>query len=135
MAGNGLSRISTTSKLMFSDLGRHALANIENATNLTAYRNVSNEYKKFQQLPQQTIGRNNMTKGIIEQPFTGFEHTYLKGNSYLRLDQLVETIHEEVLTSLLSNYLLAIFCTKDTLKAVIILNNQFKEKIQLQQLC
>ena len=40
------SRISTTSKLMFGDLGRHAPVNTKNATNVTAYQNISNEYKK-----------------------------------------------------------------------------------------
>ena len=81
------------------DLGRHAPVNTENATNLTVYQNASNEYKKLQQLPQQTICKNNMTQGIIAQHFHGFKHTYLKGNRYVRLDQLVETIHKEVLTT------------------------------------
>ena len=103
-----LSRISTTSKLMLGDLGRHAPVNTKNITNLTAYQNISNEYKKLQQLPQQTICKNNMTQGIIEQHFHGFKHTYLKGNRYVRLDQLVETIHKEVLTTqqLFADYVL-----------------------------
>ena len=92
---------------MSDDLGRHAPVNTKNATNRTAYQNVSNEYKKLQQLPQQTICKNNMTQGIIEH-FYGFKHTYLKSNRYLRLDQLVETIHNEVLTTqqLFADYVL-----------------------------
>ena len=49
-----------------------------------------------------------MTQGIIEQHFQGFKHIYLKGNRYARLNQLVETIHKEVLTTqqLFAHYVL-----------------------------
>ena len=57
---------------------------------------------------QQTICKNSITQGIIEQHFHGFKHTYLKGNRYVRMDQLVEAIHKEVLTTqqLFADYIL-----------------------------
>ena len=83
---------------MLGYCGRHASINTENTTNLRACQNVLNEYKKLQQLPQQTICKNNMTQEKFEQHFHDFKHTYFKAQLLCAFGSLtVEAIHKEVL--------------------------------------
>ena len=76
------------------DLSRHYVDDGDKERK-QAYRNFSVMYQSIARSQLQTICSNNMTQGSIEQYFSTFKLTFLKGNRVTRLDELAEKLQKE----------------------------------------